>query len=188
MKYSMEKNQKIKLIFLDYDGVVNNLIFHTIDGEPDFYYRPLNEYSGLDRQVNDFQAVAWLNKICREFNCKVVVTSTWRGRDDYAECLYRAGFKGEIIGRTPWLGTKRGKEIFVWLNKEENQNIVKDIDDFIILDDDADMEMYMPHLIQTNTYRGLGFEEYQKICKRWEGDKNEQISEKSENKVKRTSI
>lgn len=25
----------------------------------------------------------------------------------------------------------------------------------------------MSHLIQTNTYRGLGFEEYQKICDRW---------------------
>ena len=44
----MEKLEKSK-IFLDYDGVVNNLIFHTIDGEPDFYYRSLNEYSGLDR-------------------------------------------------------------------------------------------------------------------------------------------
>ena len=27
----------MKIIFLDYDGVVNNLVFHTIDGEPDFY-------------------------------------------------------------------------------------------------------------------------------------------------------
>ena len=96
MKYLMEKNQKTKLIFLDYDGVVNNLIFHTIDGEPDFYYRPLNEYSGLDRQVNDFQAVAWLNKICREFNCEIVVTSTWRSSPDYAKYLYRAGLNENI--------------------------------------------------------------------------------------------
>ena len=26
----------------------------------------------------------------------------------------------------------------------------------------------MSHLVQTNTYRGLGLEEYQKICNRWE--------------------
>ena len=30
----------------------------------------------------------------------------------------------------------------------------------------------MSHLIQTNTYRGLGFEEYCKICDRWE-EKND---------------
>ena len=27
----------MKVIFLDYDGVVNNLVFHKIDGEPTFY-------------------------------------------------------------------------------------------------------------------------------------------------------
>ena len=43
----------------------------------------------------------------------------------------------------------------------------------IFLDYNADMEMYMPYLIQTNTYRGLGYEEYQKICNRWENNKNE---------------
>lgn len=48
----------MKIIFLDYDGVVNNLIFHTVDGEPDFYSQPLEEYSGKDYCVNDMQAVA----------------------------------------------------------------------------------------------------------------------------------
>ncbi len=91
----------MKIIFLDYDGVVNNLVFHEIDGEPDFYCKSLEKNSSLDKQVNDFQAVAWLNKICREFNCKIVVSSTWRTRNDYKECLYNAGFKGEIIGKTP---------------------------------------------------------------------------------------
>ena len=166
----MEKNQKTKLIFLDYDGVVNNLIFHTIDGEPDFYYRPLNEYSGLDRQVNDFQAVAWLNKICREFHCSIVVTSTWRFRDDYAECLYRAGLNENVpvlgrTARTSKFGHERGFEISDWLlaNKDKYK-----IDDFIILDDDADMVHLSSHLIKTDTYRGLGLHEYQKICDRWE--------------------
>lgn len=173
MKYLMEKKEKFNLIFLDYDGVVNNLIFHKIDGEPDYYYRPLEETAELDRQVNDFQAVAWLNKICRDFNVKVVLTSTWRGRDDYKECLTRAGFKGEILGRTPWLGAERGQEIFVWMNREENAEIMKNVKDFIILDDDADMGIYMDSLIQTDTYRGLGFHEYEKIRKRWEKEVNE---------------
>ena len=38
----------------------------------------------------------------------------------------------------------------------------------IILDDDADMVHLSSHLIKTDTYRGLGFHEYQKICDRWE--------------------
>lgn len=170
MKYLMEKKEKFNLIFLDYDGVVNNLVFHTIDGEPTYYCKDWNKNPDkLDFSVNDFQAVAWLNKICRDFNCKVVITSTWRGRNDYKECLTRAGFKGEILGRTPWLGTIRGKEIFVWLNKKENKEILENINDFIILDDDADMGIYTDtHLIQTDTFRGLGFHEYEKIRKRWE--------------------
>ena len=163
----------MKLIFLDYDGVVNNLIFFDINGEPTFGYVGPEGEKPIDRQVNDFQAIAWLNKICREFDCKVIVTSTWRGRDDYAECLYRAGFNGEVIGRTPRLGTRRGKEIEQWWY--ENTNLEYKGLDFIILDDDADMEPYMEHLIQTNTYRGLGYEEYEKICKRWE-KRNEQTN------------
>lgn len=157
----------MKLIFLDYDGVVNNLIFHKIDGEPNFYAEESIEYNSRDYKVNDFQAVAWLNKICREFNCKIVVSSTWRTRKNYKECLYKAGFKGKIIGRTPKLDGcfgRRGIEIQAWL--DNNKDI--EVEDFIILDDDADMEHLMSHLIQTNTYRGLGFEEYQKICNRWE--------------------
>lgn len=158
----------MKVIFLDYDGVVNNLVFHKIDGEPDFYCEALEDYCGRDYKVNDFQAIAWLNKICREFNTKIVVSSTWRGRNDYAECLYKAGFKGEVIGRTPFLvehiyHETRGREIKMWLDDHAGE-----IEDFIILDDDADMWILKDYLIQTNTYRGLGYEEYQKICDRWE--------------------
>ena len=92
----------MKIIFLDYDGVVNNLVFFNINGEPTFGYVGPDGEKSIDRQVNDFQAIAWLNKICREFECKLVITSTWRWRDDYQECLYRAGLneKVEILGRT----------------------------------------------------------------------------------------
>ena len=152
----------MKIIFLDYDGVVNNLVFQDINGEPNFNFPKLE-------QVSDKQAVAWLNKICREFDAKIVVTSTWRGRPDYAECLYRAGFSGEIIGKTTskgGLAGHRGTQIKQWFeNNQEYKNV-----DFIILDDDADMKPYVDHLIQTDSIRGLGYYEYEKICKRWEAD------------------
>lgn len=160
----------MKIIFLDYDGVVNNLVFFDVNGEPTFGYIGPDGEKTVDRQVNDFQAIAWLNKIYREFHCSIVVTSTWRFRDDYAECLYRAGLNKNvpILGRTEKtskFGHERGFEISDWLlaNKDKYK-----IDDFIILDDDADMVHLSSHLIKTDTYRGLGLHEYQKICDRWE--------------------
>lgn len=160
----------MKVIFLDYDGVVNNLVFFDVNGEPTFGYVEPDGEKTIDRQVNDFQAMAWLNKICREFHCSIVVTSTWRFRDDYAECLYRAGLNKNVpvlgrTARTSKFGHERGFEISDWLlaNKDQYK-----IDDFIILDDDADMVHLSSHLIKTDTYRGLGLYEYQKICDRWE--------------------
>lgn len=166
----------MKIIFLDYDGVVNNLVFFDINGEPTFGYVGPDGEKSIDRQVNDFQAIAWLNKICREFECKLVITSTWRWRDDYQECLYRAGLneKIEILGRTPKsnLGHQRGWEIQEWFFQNKDKY---NIEDYIILDDDSDMLHFSSHLIKTDTYRGLGIYEYQEICKRWE-KKNEQTN------------
>lgn len=152
----------MKIIFLDYDGVVNNLVFHDVNGEPSFYAKD-NDHN----QVNDFQAIAWLNKICREFECKIVVTSTWRFREDYKECLYKAGLNRnvEILGRTPQstLGNgQRGWDIQEWFSENNYK-----IEDYIILDDDCDMMHFIDNLIRTNPYRGLGYEEYEKICDRW---------------------
>ena len=39
--------KKYNVIFLDYDGVVNNLCFYDINGEPNFNFPNL-------KQVNDF--------------------------------------------------------------------------------------------------------------------------------------
>lgn len=63
----------MKIIFLDYDGVVNNLIFHTIDGEPDFYAEKSIDHQYRDYKVNDFQAVAWLNKISENLIAKLLL-------------------------------------------------------------------------------------------------------------------
>ena len=148
----------MKIIFLDYDGVVNNLVFQDVNGEPNF------NFPGVE-QVSDMQAVAWLNKVIREHpDTKIVVSSTWRGRDDYKECLTRAGFRGEIIGRTTTnhYGA-RGLEIQDWLDSHQEL----DIEDFIILDDDSDMCHLMDHLIKTDTILGMNYYTYEKICDRW---------------------
>ena len=50
---------------------------------------------------------------------------------------------------TPRLGTKRGIEIKKWLSDNP------EVTDFVILDDDSDMEEYNEtNLVQTNFYEG----------------------------------
>lgn len=160
------------LIFLDYDGVVNTLCFNDVYSEPNYNWPS-------DNRVNNTQAIAWLNKICRDFDCGIVVTSTWRKRDNYKECLWNAGLNTNIplLGKTDECAymehETRGREISKWI--DEHKDIMSEIRDFIILDDDADMWYLSDHLIQTDTYLGLGFYEWEKIRKRWENKSYEQI-------------
>ena len=76
----------MKVVFLDYDGVVNTLWFKDVNGEPNFNFPD-------DDRVNNTQAIAWLNKLCRETKAKIVVTSTWRMAKNYKECLYNGRIK-----------------------------------------------------------------------------------------------
>lgn len=79
-----------KVVFLDIDGVVNTLIIDTKPFETDrgqisrdgFYYK-LNMPD--DGEVSNRQAVMWLNKLCKETNAKIVITSTWRFGNDGLE-------------------------------------------------------------------------------------------------------
>lgn len=150
----------MKIIFLDYDGVVNTLWFNDINGEPDFNYPQMT-------QVNNTQAIAWLNKLYRKVPYSIVVSSTWRFSKNYQEALYNAGLnKGiPILGATPRgsFNEKRGNEIQQWLDTHKEY----DIEDFIILDDDNDMEHLIDHLIQTDSILGITYYIYEQIISRW---------------------
>lgn len=151
---------EIQLYFSIFDGVVNTLMIYK---EPvrarkllqkDGYYFDLCHPQ--DKRVSNIQAILWLDKLCKEFNADIVITSTWR--KDYGlacECLYNSGLSKDIriIGATPWLSKCRGAEIDAWLKEHPCSA-------FIILDDDADMEPYMEHLVKTNTYVGFTFNSY----------------------------
>ena len=146
----------MNIIFLDYDGVVNSLWFQDVNGEPNFNFPS-------DDKVNNTQAIAWLNKLCRETESKIVVTSTWRYADNYKECLYNAGLNKniEILGKTEKLGTKRGTEIQKWLDENKKLNIEK----FVILDDDIDMEHLIDYLVVTDGLIGMTYYAYDKAKK-----------------------
>lgn len=155
----------MKVIFLDYDGVVNSLIFPDGSDNPTFNYPS-------DGKVNNHQAVQWLNKLCKHTGAKIVVTSTWRmfGHDIAESCLRNGGLKDniEIVGYTPVLHVHRGQEIHQWID-----NCGYNIDEFVILDDDSDMDDLMDHLVKCDAVLGFTYYEYEKAMKILGGSENE---------------
>lgn len=165
------------IVFLDIDGVVNTLQisktpFDKGNVKKDGYYFQLcHEH---DKEVSNKQAVLWLDLLCHETNAKIVISSTWRMFGNYENAvaaLYNSGLSKdiEIIGMTPVDGFScprlgywqtRGTEIANWLleNKEKVLN-------YVILDDDNDMDNLISHLVKCDTFHGFGCMEYEKAKK-----------------------
>lgn len=131
----------MKVIFLDFDGVLHNResIIHG---------------SGLASHAHP-ECVAALNRIVEETGAKIVVSSMWRmgcNVSELREMLGEWGFEGEIIGKTPFNNWGlRGYEIQDWLNKWQDESV----DNFVILDDDSDMAHLKPKLVQSTFTWGL---------------------------------
>jgi hypothetical protein len=123
----------MKVIFLDFDGVLNSenwyrRRFNEIDRENLVGNYPFYEFDPL--------SIEQLNRIIKETDAKVVVSSTWRiGKRlvDLQNILNTVGFIGEIIDVTPHISgkgyvseenenqisytTPRGCEIDWWLDR-----------------------------------------------------------------------
>ena len=142
-----------RVIFLDYDGVVNTPMWNE-KGTSCRYGWP------SDGKVNNFQAVQWVSEACKKFHYDIVVTSTWRLSEDYKECLINGGLREgiEILGKTDHLtvpeGWSRGHEIQKYLDEHPEINY------FMILDDEnvPINEVQREHFIQTVDAHG-GFNE-----------------------------
>ena len=147
----------MNLVFLDYDGVVNNLMFFPNEEEPRFCY-------AADNMVNNYQACRWISKLCKETSSKIVGTSTWRVYDNYKECLYNGGLDRniEIIGKTGDLDFEkgRGSEIYEFI-----KNFKESIEHMVIIDDAEDIDMYIPYLVKCNPSIGFTRLEYLKAIK-----------------------
>lgn len=146
---------EIQLYFSTFDGVVNTLMIYKDPIKARRLLQKDGYYFDLcypqDKRVSNTQAVLWLEKLCKEFNADIVITSTWR--KDYGlacECLYNSGLSKTIrvIDKTPWLDGYRGAEIDAWLKEHPCPA-------FVILDDDTDMEPYMDHLVKTDFDTGI---------------------------------
>lgn len=149
-----------RVIFLDYDGVVNTPMWND-KGTKCTYNFP------KDNKVNNFQAVQWISECCQKFHYDIVVTSTWRWSPNYQDCLINGGLRPgiEILGRTenlwhPDHDTCRGDEIAKYLADHSEINY------YMIIDDEDDMlPEQKDHFIQTNDDVGFNISDFKRFEK-----------------------
>lgn len=136
----------MKVVFLDFDGVLNTFALIRAEG------------ARLDRL--DPAAVARLNTIVARSGAKVVISSSWRVHrtlDELRAMLLELGFSGEVIDRTPELPSSlygdpfiaRGREIQAWIEARGEP-----LESYVIIDD-AYLEEAAQFLVKTETEAGL---------------------------------
>lgn len=137
----------MNIIFLDIDGVLNShrkLI--------EVYNKTHKPHSGYNYPFDEL-CLENLKTLVEATNSKIVITSTWRkdkeGRDKLIQVLKEYQLDQHITGYTPVLNKSRGIEIQSYLSTLEHEP------NFIILDDDTDMEELTEYLIKTNISVGL---------------------------------
>jgi len=142
----------MKLIFLDFDGVVNTRLYDSKLGIIRYFHTE-------DEAVNNKNAIGFLNLLVKETGAKVVVSSTWRlGEtvETLSKWLNNSGFEGEVIGKTPRMDDYcRGDEIAEYMLRLE------DVKSYVILDDDSDMlKSQMDNFVKCDHDYGFLFHEY----------------------------
>lgn len=160
----------MKVLFLDMDGVLNDFYpnYH-LDMESEEIENKKREvylaksnflYNKFKDELTDFNVwcvidldvdkIQFLNKIVKETDCKIVISSSWRkdGAENIATYLTLKGFDYpnsviDITGRFSGQATDgkvisscRGMEIKEWLSRH-------DVESFAILDDETyDIDYY----------------------------------------------
>lgn len=140
----------MKVIFLDFDGVLNSWAFARRTGAKGLL--------GLDPE-----AVTHLNAIVERTGADVVVSSSWRLIHKRAKLrgrLAEVGFKGRLRDVTPNLRTTlidRSDEIRAWLdhhNVRASAGFGEAVSTFVILDDGGDADI-PGHFVRTTFEEGL---------------------------------
>ena len=130
----------MNVIFLDFDGVINN--FNNFDGV-------------------DFNNVKWLLEIVKESNAKIVATTSNKysfqrnSGVDYQNTLYfkmvslleKMGI--EIFDVTPYVYGDRKSEIIEYIRNH------KEIQNFLILDDEFISDSLKEHQVLLDLYNGI---------------------------------
>jgi hypothetical protein len=109
------------------------------------------------------KSIELYNKLCDEYELKIVITSTWRiahSIDKLNDIFKEQGITNDIYDYTPILNKERGLEIKDWLDN----NIC---DNFIVIDDKtSDIEPFLnKNVVKCRSWVGFSQEEYDEICK-----------------------
>ena len=134
----------MKIIFLDFDGVINNW----------------DHFEGVD-----FNNVKYLLEIIKATDSKIVASSSKKHTfqidpsiDIMDTCYYRDyvsvlnGYGIEIFDVTPYVCESRELEIIKYLE------IHPEIEEYLILDDDVIIKSLLEHQVFLDLYNGITFE------------------------------
>ncbi len=156
----------MNVLFLDIDGVLNSENFFLNQNRSPFPF--------LFDRAGDIDPVPCklLNVFCKEYDIKIVVSSTWRREFDkkqLSELFKRRGLETEVVDITPVLwGKKRGDEVMKYLRDFEHRNrgltnsIV--IQNYVIVDDDDDFYLDQ-NFVRTDYKVGLNETTIEKLKK-----------------------
>lgn len=106
-------------------------------------------------------AISIYNKMCKDFDLKPVITSTWRinhTKEQLQKIFIEQGIDVEIYDYTPLIDqADRGVEINAWLSNNE-------VDNFVIIDDKtSDIERHIGNVVKVRSWIGLTQEEYDEV-------------------------
>lgn len=170
----------MKVIFLDIDGVLNSA------QSANFWYSKtannvkhpiLEDWSATleEYQTSDFCPISVTN-LCEALSLlpeiKIVISSTWRLSKSVEDLKKIFSpwpiIANKIIDKTPCLRLQeRGDEIKAWLDEHKKHCKVDDqISDFVIIDDDNDMNVLEQYLIRTDSNVGLDWNKMKEVVKR----------------------
>jgi hypothetical protein len=126
----------MKIIFLDIDGVLNSMdylyAYHNIQEAKGEEFTRFDIYG----DCFDPRCCMYLEYIIRKTKAKIVLSSMWRfsGLSNMQQMWKVRNIFGEVIDVTPSIvNSVRGAEIEAWLSTH------KDVESYVILDDDTDM-------------------------------------------------
>ena len=146
----MEKSKPTLYIFLDVDGVLNNVATFSLSNDR---MLALSEECLFNYQY-------LVDKLRKKYEVKVILSSTWRynkmGFDKLKE--YENKYDAlKLYDSTPIIFDYRDREIKAYCddNKIEYKNV-------LIIDDDPITNELKDRSIKTNTFDGLKFSEVQK--------------------------
>ena len=156
----------MKVIFLDFDGVLNSSNYSASLFKAG---KPTQDENG--NELFDPETIKRLNRIVDQTEAMIVISSSWRylGLSVLRDMCKARGLHGQIIGQTSmhavnafilehgleWLDkgaipcSPRAVEIEAWLHEHDN------IDNYVILDDMPMSAAIQPHLVQINPIHGL---------------------------------